>query len=219
MCFYRNICLLTVLGLLCSICILSHSRTVWGATVVLDEEAVFSLYYSMDSKGLKPQDIEDYCFHSGKAAFTAYKPSEMFMKHGLKNQLAGIKEQVSDYDDNTLFNWRIKGGFSKGQAASRVILYNNNMPQPTPYINSEISKKGQKLIKKMLDHLVKENPGLNRGEELDIVFSLKPEKVEYRFQKRNIALEDILLPIRYVIFNPVKVEVSDQERTVQLNGF
>ena len=212
MCFRHNIYMVLVSGILCLLCILSVSKNLWGATEVLNEEAVFSLYCFFDSKGLKQQDLEDFCYRSGKANFTSFKPSEMFMKHGLNNLLTGIKKRIEDFDEETLFSWRVKGKLmpvDNDQANFRIVLYDKRMPQPTPYINSDISKNGFRTMEKMLDSLVSKEHSLNKKKELDIVFSLMPEGVEYRFQNRNIAFEDVLLPIRYVIFNPVKVEVSD----------
>jgi hypothetical protein len=204
----------------CLFYILSDSKDLRAATIPLDEEAVITLYYLMDRKGLTEQDIEDYCFKSGKATFTSYKPSEMFMKHALKELLLILDDRVMDYDERTLFNWRLNGRLvTYDGGSSGILLYNNNMPQPTSYINSEISQNGSRSIKKMLDYLRSSDLDLNMNGELDIVFSMRPEKVEYRFQNRNIALEDVLLPIRYVIFSPVKMTVSDKERSLELNFF
>jgi hypothetical protein len=93
------------------------------------------------------------------------------------------------------------------------------MPQPTPFIRSEISKGGWRSVHEGLDFLVKKTSKRKTRMLLDITLFLKPEKTDGQFQKRNIALQNVHLPLRRIIFRPVKMGVfpskhSDQKMLV-----
>ena len=82
------------------------------------------------------------------------------------------------------------------------------MPQPTPFIMSKISQAGRKSLSKLLRDLhIKDRQKL--AGPVDIGVYLKPERIAYRFVKRNIALENVTLPLRYIVFRPIKVEVLE----------
>lgn len=194
------------------------AQDIWGSTFMLDKEVVFSIYYKLSEKGINELDMEDLYFESGRPVFTLYKPSEMFMRNSLRRLIARINERVKDYDEDSLFKWSFECSFTSDKLKRKtyqVVFNDRGMPQPTPYISSEISDRGRRYVKKLLNDLAAEMKDLGKDRELDITLYLRPEKIDYRFQKRYVALEDIILPIRCIIFHPVKMQFLDKIMTIE----
>ena len=189
------------------------------STLPFDDESVFCSYFIISGDEPDEQDIEEFCFQSGRPAFTAFKPSEIFTKNSIRKEKARISKRIDELKEDPLFIWNIKGELSYRSRSRdyRVIINEIDLPEPTPYINSRISEEGSRALKRTLNSLVNKYSGFLNKKELDINVSLKPESVVYEFQKRNIADEDVVLPIRYIIFCPVKVELPDKRMTVEVD--
>ena len=190
----------------------------------LDKETVFCVYYRMSGEVIDELDIEDLCFSLGRPTFSAYKPSEMFVKKTLRRVKALVIKKMGSYGENPTFKWRFNytpSDNSRKPVSSRLI---QDLPQPTPFIKPEISRKGQMSLDRLLGFLTHKRVklgkslrvcrGIDRNKEsaFTIDVYLKPGNIEYRFQKRNIAQEDVLLPLRTIVFYPVKMEVFPLEQ-------
>lgn len=193
-------------------------QDVWSADFPLDGEAVFCLYYRLSGRPVDLQDIEEFCHQSGRPAYTSFKPSEMFTKRDIREVRKKIEEKIRRMEEDSLFIWRFKAsliphGLKSG--GCRITYRDKELPQATPYIFAEISKEGRIYLRKALDTFRKERSDHAGPQDLEICVSLRPEKVARRYQQRNIALEDVSLPIRFVIFHPVDVKVLDKRMTIQ----
>ncbi|MBN2418740.1 MAG: hypothetical protein JXL81_05100, partial [Deltaproteobacteria bacterium] len=89
------------------------------------------------------------------------------------------------------------------------------LPQPTPYINSRICANGHQKIKKAVSSLLKSRTEKFNGKAFEIIITLKPETFENGYQKRNIVKEHVVLPIRYVIFRPIEVQILDETEIIK----
>ena len=103
------------------------------------------------------------------------------------------------------------GPDDSGMYDHTATFLSNALPQPTPFIGSEMTKRDQGVISEVLHSLVSTAPKRTKEREVIITVYLRPEKILYRFQHRNIAREDIYLPFRSVIFRPKKIEVCQIE--------
>ena len=206
----------------------------WSSNFPLDAEAVFCVYYKMIGGNIADQDIEDLCFSSGRPTFSMYKPSEMFMKNTLKEKRGNIIKEMAGYNQGSLFIWRLKGflfAANPDTGKYNISYKNNKLPQPTFFIRSELSERGKKKISKILNSLkhkirakgddLRKSGSVKkgRGDFFEITVHLRPEKVVYRFEKRNIAREDVLLPFRYVIFDPIKIKLDGFVKSQHFDGF
>ncbi len=189
----------------------------YASNLILDEEAVFCVYHKLSVSDMDDQDIEDFCFKRGRPTFTVYKPSEMFTKQTIKEFRKKMKKKIRNLGDDSLFTWRFKGKVSDSRDGKgyRVECGFQDMPRATNYINSEISKTGRRSLERILNSLVNRRSGSVKDRELDINIVMRPQRIAFRFQKRNIALEEVLLPIRYVIFHPISVEALDETMTIE----
>lgn len=190
--------------------LLLGDQGICGTSYPLDKQAVFYIYHKMSGEDMEEQDLEELCLALGRPTFTAYKPSEMFMKTALRRFKYELTERMKNYNEDCLFKWSFKCTLMPDRSESdgnRAIFLNNKMPQPTPFIMSEMTKRGQTALDKLLDSLVPRSSNHTKEAVLDITIYLKPEKIDYRFQERNIGLQEVLLPIRSIIFHPVKAEI------------
>ncbi len=177
----------------------------------LDRETTFCLFYKMSGEYMDDQDIEDLYFSMGKPIFTSFKPDEMFSKKTLRNLRQGLRVRMEDYNKNSIFIWRLRCNLDNGSPyknAPKLNVDSNEMPQPTPLIRSTLSAISQKSIYRALERLRCNKSYIKKESVLNIAIYLKPETVDYHPEKRNIALEEVLLPIRHVIFRAIKMEVS-----------
>ena len=199
-----------------------NDQGIAGSTFPLDKETVFCIYYKMSGDFMEEQDLEELAFSSGRPAFTVYKPAEMFMKNSLRRLRDMLVKKMRNYGEDSVFKWNFKYTFVPDQSKierRKSIFRNNQMPQPTPFIRSEMSKEGWRSVHKGLDSLLHKTSKRKEKMVFEITVFLKPEKTDYQFQKRKIALQDVHLPLRRVIFRPVKIGVfpskhSDQKMLV-----
>ncbi len=193
-------------------------RDAWGAVNPLDEEIVFCIYFKLSGNSLDAQDIEEFCYESGRPAFTAFKPSEMFMKNSVREHKIRLEEKIKQLKDNLIFTWKFSGIVVPNDLKKNDynIMYDeNDLPQPTPFINAELSKDGRRSLRVLLNSLVNRKFHSMEKKEFEISVWLLPQSIAFRYQKRNIAHEDVLLPIRYVIFHPIKVQALDETMTIK----
>ena len=156
---------------------LSGIQDLWGSTFPLDEESVFCSYFIMSGDKPDEQDIEEFCFQSGRPAFTSFKPSEIFMRNSIKKERTRITERIEELKKDSLLIWSLKCEVSYGSSNGRywVIINEKDLPQPTPYINSKMSEEGSKSLRKTLNSLINQNSGSSTKKEIDINIFLKPE--------------------------------------------
>lgn len=172
----------------------------------LDKEAVFCLYYKLSGERMGDQDIEDFCFGLGRPNFSAYKPAEMLLKHGVmefRNRLLG---KMRDYGEGVLFTLSFRGILNPERSESyafEVSRYEREMPHPTTYIRSALSKEGWTLVEKAVSRL----SDLAGAEVLEITIYLKPEGIHNQTERRKIAGEEVRLPLRNVIFRPIRIKI------------
>ena len=195
------------------------TETAYCSTLLFDEYAVFCSYFKLSGDKPSDQDIEELCFTFNRPTYTSFKPSEMFTKKSLLKEKNRIDEKIKSVTINSTFLWKtMKYSLSSNKDIDRyfsMTAINEALPQPTPYINSRISGKGQRKIKKAIYSLLKTCPEKIKKKEVEILITLKPEKSEYGYQKRNIAEQNVVLPIRYVIFQPTIVQILDESVTVE----
>ena len=190
--------------------LLLSDQGICGSPLPLDKETVFCIYYKMSGEYMEEQDLEELCLNLGRPTFTVYKPSEMFVKNTLRGLKHKLTERMKAWNGNSIFRWSLKRTLAPDNSGihdQALTLLNNDMPQPTAVIGSEMTKRGQRIINRLLHSLIPKS--LNQAEEkvLSVTVYLRPHKIIYRHQNRNIAREDIYLPLRSVIFRPIKLKV------------
>ena len=124
-----------------------------------------------------------------------------------------VDEIIASISFESEFIWKVKCNLTNNKDIDRCFSMssiNEILPQPTPYINSKISGKGQRQIKKTVSSLFRNHSQNIKKKDIEIIVTLRPDKSEYEFQKRNIVEQNVVLPIRYVIFRPTKVQILDE---------
>jgi hypothetical protein len=189
----------------------SHSL---GAVFPFDEESAFCIYFKMSRGDISDQDLEDLCITLGKPTYTPFKPSEMFTKKSHTALKRTLFERIRYFEKDTMFRWRIEASGLTGDPEKdmrQVKRRLRDLPHPTPYIRAEIVDKGRgalgahavSLVRKVLS----QDATGGRGRDLTLDIYLKPEKIVYRFNSRNIALEDVQFPHRFILLRPLRVEL------------
>jgi hypothetical protein len=189
----------------------------------LNRQAVFNLYYWMAGEEPTDQDLEDFSRVSGRPTYTDYKPSEMFSRKSLLQIRDRCQQDMTGYTVKSLFKWTIQGDRlvpGKGGHHSVNRFIRQRFPQPTPFIRAEIRRNGIKAVAAAL-----RNASLFKRRKRDqqtsflVHLYLKPIEVSSRYEKRNIALEDVYLPFRYLVFTPLRLELSpvDNPDTILLS--
>jgi hypothetical protein len=176
----------------------------------LDKEGVFCAYYFLKKDVPGDAEIEDLCWSLQRPLFSKFKPAEMFSKKGLKGIRNRLSSRISGFDGETLFRWKIKGNFKKtskkGVVAFTTGFDRKCVPQATPHIQSEVSQKGWRRLKRVLKEMPLAPPTQVEMDSHEIGILLRPEHINDRTQKRNVAMENVIIPIRYVVFVPVAIE-------------
>jgi hypothetical protein len=186
------------------------------AALRLDKDAVFCSYFMISGDEPSEQDIEELCFNSGRPSYTAFKPSEMFSKKSLLSEKKKIENRISTISADPTIIWNIK--LDSMDAAGIELFFttdsiNDNMPNPTPYISGRISENGPKYIRKTVAAMLDSSSAKKYGKGVEILISLRPVHAVYEYEKRNIVEQMVTLPIRYVIFQPIKVQILDGNRS------
>jgi hypothetical protein len=194
------------------------TRTAYCSTYPFDEYAVFCCYFKISGDKPTDQDIEELCFTFDRPTYTSFKPSEMFTKRSLLKEKNRVDKKIKSITCDSTYLWIIKSNLSNIKDIDRyfsMAAIAEILPQPTPYINARISRKGQRKIKKAISSLLKKYPEKIKKKDVEILITVKPEKSEYGYQKRNIVQQKVFLPIRYVIFQPLKVQILDELEMVE----
>jgi hypothetical protein len=207
--YYLIVCvstvLLTVTPVISGHCLKSFS---------LDRETVFCLYFKLSGTIIPDQDIEELCASSGKPMFTAYKASEIYTNNKIRHIRQRLTKKTEQYDDNSLFTWIFHYTYdpdSVSRTGIQSLPCYNELPNPTPFIAPEISRAGQKRINRQLA-LALDQAKYKKKAELQIIVYLKPKKITYRYQKRKVACQKVRVPLRRIIFHPVKIEIVPSSR-------
>lgn len=183
-----------------------------SATVQLDKDAVFISYFMISGDTLSEQDIEELCFTGGRPSYTAFKPSEMFSKKSLLSERKRIENSITAIAADPILIWNVRlesmdaAGIRQFATAAAI---NAAIPKPTPYISGRISENGTRYIINGLAALLDGTSSKKYENTVEISISLRPVKAVYEYEKRNIVEQEVILPIRYVIFQPIKVEILD----------
>ncbi len=186
-------------------------------TYPFNEESVFCTYFILSGDEVNEQDVEEFCFVSGRPVYTTFKPSEMFSKQGIFREKTEIISKMEEMGEGFLFIWELTPRsfyVKRGDGGKRFVIDYTNLPQPTHFINSEITGSGKRLLGKAIDSYLKKNKEKYDSDDLHIKVILRPEKTVYSYQKRNIVHEDVVLPIRYVIFHPIEIRIFDETMTI-----
>jgi len=189
------------------------SGAAYCASSPFDEYAVFCSYFKLSRDTPSDQDVEELCFSFNRPTYTSFKPSEMFTKKSLLKEKGRIDEIITSITLESDFIWKVKCNLTNNKDIDKyfsMTSINEMLPQATPYINPKISGRGQRQIKKAISSLFKTHSENIKMKDVDIIITLRPEKSEYEYQKRNIVELDVVLPIRYVIFRPTKVQMLDE---------
>jgi hypothetical protein len=190
--------------------LLPAHREAFGATVPLDSEAVFCLYFRMSREYMEDQDLEELCASRGRPTFTAYKPAEMFTKKTLVKMRKAFTARLEDYENAPVFTWQVDFLLipgSKGREGCRIRFEDILLPRATPFIGSRISEKGWREIGRRLKRAA-EAAGMGpKRIRSRAHIHLVPKGIVRKTKRRNIALETVHLPHRWVVFQPVRVEV------------
>jgi hypothetical protein len=183
-------------------------------TFSLDRETVFCLYFKLSGTIIPDQDIEELCASSGKPMFTAYKASELYTKNKIRHIRQRLSTKTENYDDDSLFTWIFYYTHDPDRV-SRTGIQSlscfNELPNPTPFIAPEISRAGQRRINKQLTRAL-DQAQYKKKAELQIIVYLKPKNISYRYQKRKVACQRVRVPLRRIIFHPVKIEIVPSSR-------
>jgi len=178
-------------------------------TFPLNKETVFCLYFKLGRTPIPDQDIEELCSSSGKPMFTAYKASELYTKNKIRHIRQRLTTKTEQYDDNSLFTWIFHYTYDpdsvSGTGIQPLPCY-NELPNPTPFIAPEISRAGQKRINKQLA-LALDQAKYKKKAALQIIVYLKPKNISARYHKRMVACQRVNVPLRRIIFYPVKIEI------------
>lgn len=190
----------------------AHSSS---AKLQMDEDAVFMSYFMISGDKPSEQDIEELCFNSGRPSYTAFKPSEMFSKKSLLSEKKRIEDKKNTISADPIIIWNLRLESMDAAVIERfstAVIINAAIPKPTPYISGRISENGLKYIKKSLRTHLDGSSSKKYEKGVEISISLRPVSAEYKYEKRNIVEQVVTLPIRYVIFQPIKVEILDGNR-------
>ncbi|MGD8388141.1 MAG: hypothetical protein PVG49_13450 [Desulfobacteraceae bacterium] len=182
----------------------------WAGVPELDREGIFCTYYSICGETPETGDIEDLCWALESPTFSAFKPAEMFSGNSLRKARRRLNQRIRQINAESLFRWSIEGRMhwtSSERARFHPITWEPDFPRATPYIGAEMLPEHWERLRKALKELPLEIPKGTSGWVSRVGVLLKPYRVEKRFQKRNIALEDVLLPIRCVVFVPVAIQL------------
>jgi len=204
---------LSVLLLITLLFPLFHAASAHGRNdVFFDNEAVFCMYFKMSEEEVADQDIEELLIALGRPAFSDYKPSELFTRKTVRQKRAELDKNIRRLSEPTTLKWRFECLPSKLRSGFSTYYLMKNLPFATPYIRSNISKKDLLAVIKQLRQVSK-TARFKFNEKVRIDIHLRPVKYENRTQERTIALQKTVFPVRFVVFEPLKVEVIQQSGT------
>jgi hypothetical protein len=178
----------------------------------LDRAAVFCTFYALSGQRPDDRDIEDFCWSAGKPTFSAFKPAEMFSRKGLQGARRALQRRGEGIGPDTVFRWETEGIVVRragGGLSFRSGFGRKDLPHATPLIQAEISAAGWKRLQDALKRLPSSSRKKAPGKGPSPRVLLEPLQVENRMERRNIALEEVTIPVRAVVFQPVALEIAD----------
>ena len=155
----------------------------------LNGRAVFCLYYWLSGESMDDRDLEEFSRGLGRPTYTDYKPSEMFTRKSLRQLRSALQETMDRFHEDLLFVVTTRAT----QVDPQQLL-----PAPTPFIRARLSAGGHQKISKLLHRASAGGAGRGR-----VAIYFRPVGIRRAPQHRNIALEEVSLPIRLVVMEPV----------------
>jgi hypothetical protein len=183
-----------------------------GGDSELDRAAVFCTFYALSGQRPDDRDIEDFCWSTGKPTFSAFKPAEMFSRKGLREARRALKRRGERIGPSSVFRWEAEGIVARragGGFSFRPGFGRKDLPHATPLIQAEISAAGWRRLQGALKRLPASSRKNAPGKGPSPRILLEPLQVENRMERRNIALEEVTIPVRAVVFQPVALEIAD----------
>lgn len=177
----------------------SHGRTLFS----LEREDVFCLYFRLSGQPMGNQDIEDLCFALGKPVYSAFKPVEMFLNPSIHEMRERLQRKMKGYGSDPVFVWRFVAAPTAGRALRWASEPPEEPPHATPFIRSVISEKGWSRI----EEAARSKSSFGR-EPVQIKVHARAQAIDHLPEKRIVAQEDLRIPIRFIVFHPLEIQVS-----------
>jgi hypothetical protein len=193
---------------------LTANTAMAGDFPLLDEETVFCAYFALSGEAPDVQDVEDLCWNLGRPTFSSFKPSEMFSENDRRSVRRRLDERIMTFDGKDLFRWPVEGRLTRSPSGSNTGVFRPEtgemtLPRATECIGAEMTGKDRTGLKRAMKTLP-EPVGIPSGSEpFRVHILLRAESAGRRIETRNIAQEDVSIPIRFVVFRPVAVEAGD----------
>ncbi|MBI9082198.1 MAG: hypothetical protein JEZ11_01290 [Desulfobacterales bacterium] len=200
------------LGLLALFVLMSASAAMGGGQALpLDDEAVFCLYYWVSGESMDNRDLEELSRAMGRPTYTDYKPSEMFTRNSLRQLRSNLHQNMSRFNEATRFVRVLTLAGPEHDHLDPATL----LPSPTPYIQCELRAGDRRRLEQMVSEALGRCPQAKAP--LRVAFFFKPVRVRGAHQSRNMAMEQVFLPIRSVVMAPVQVDVlNDSSKMIHI---
>lgn len=194
--------------------ILAANTVFAGDFPLLDEETVFCSYFALSGEEPDAQDVEDLCWNLGRPTFSSFKPSEMFSENDRRSARRRLDERISTFDGEGIFRWPVEGSMTRSSPAGNNGVFRPGpggmtLPRGTECIGAEMTEKDRARLKRAMKTLPETVEAMGGSERFRVHILLRPESAGRRIETRNIAQEDVSIPIRFVVFTPVAVEAGD----------
>ncbi len=185
-----------------------------GGFPLLDQETVFCAYFALSGEEPDVQDVEDLCWHLGRPTFSSFKPSEMFSENDRRAVRRRLDERIMTFDGKGLFRWPVEGRLTRSSPGGNNGVFRPEpggmtLPRATECIGAEMTGKDRTGLKRAMKTLPEPVGEPSGSERFRVHILLRPESAGRRIETRNIAQEDVSIPIRFVVFRPVAVEAGD----------
>ena len=167
--------------------------------VALDGEALFCLYFRLSGEPMDDQSIEDYAAAAGRPLYTAFKPSEMFVKQGIKRFRRHLKRRADELGPDTRLFWQL----DRTAAGAGLI----ELPAATELIQAEMSKADRKRLARALAAFDRQRCAADRR-DLTIRIEMVPAGLNRLSEQRNIARQNVVLPMGRVRLRPVRIRIA-----------
>lgn len=216
----RRPCPITIVFILTLLSLPVFPDTCGAMVSELDREGVFCAYWYVNGEEPGDADIEDLHWCLERPLFSKFKPAEMFSKKSLNLIRNNLRQKIKGFKGEPLFRWRMEGEFekkAKGMVSFSTSLDRKSLPEATPHIQSEVSREGWGSLVKALKKLPLSMPGGRGPARQEIGVLLRPVSVYDRSERRNIALEDVVIPIHCIVFVPVAIEPPSNWGPAQLS--
>ncbi|RJR34759.1 MAG: hypothetical protein C4576_26025 [Desulfobacteraceae bacterium] len=176
----------------------------------LKKEDVFCLYFKLSGERMGDQDIEDLCFSQGMPIYSAFKPAEMFLHPTLQATRARLLKRMKEYVNGSIFVWKFEADM-KREGSGRSLKWASDppvqMPHATPFIRAALSERDWKHVEESIQAFLEANPSLGNG-IVQITIRAKASGVGQMPEKRIVAGEELKIPVRLLLFQPVDIRVS-----------